>query len=114
MGAPPFYKGYGGRGSSPLSFRPYGPRLPTSPGLFTPAMGRKQTLLQRRWRPISDPMLNDEAIAVIALTIRAEVAHRLGSLRLLPETEEELAVAMLNALDEAGFEVVRREATSTD
>jgi hypothetical protein len=56
-------------------------------------------------------MFPDEAIAVIALTIRAEVAHRLGSLRLLPEAEEELAIAMLNALEEAGFDVVRREAT---
>jgi hypothetical protein len=59
-------------------------------------------------------MFADEAIAVIALTIRAEVARRLGSLRLLPESEEELAVAMLNALDEAGFDIVRREATPTD
>jgi hypothetical protein len=59
-------------------------------------------------------MFDDEAIAVIALTIRAEVAHRLGSLRLLPEAEEELAVAMLNALDKAGFDVFRRNATPTD
>lgn len=59
-------------------------------------------------------MFADEAIAAIALTIRAEIARRLGSLRLLPEAEEELAVAMLNALDDAGFEVVRREVTSTD
>lgn len=59
-------------------------------------------------------MFADESIAVIAQTIRAEVARRLGSLRLLPEAEEELAVAMLNALDEAGFDVVRREATPTD
>lgn len=59
-------------------------------------------------------MFADEAIAVIALTIRAEVARRLGSLRLLPEAENELAVAMLNALEEAGFDVVRREATPTD
>ena len=59
-------------------------------------------------------MFADEAIAVIALTIRAEVARRLGSLRLLPEAEEELAVAMLKALDEAGFDVIPRETTPTD
>ena len=31
-----------------------------------------------------------------------------GSMRLLPETEEQLAVAILNALDEAGFKIVKR------
>ena len=59
-------------------------------------------------------MFDDEAIAVVALTIRAEVARRLGSLRLMPEAEEDLALAMLNALVEAGFDVVRRDATPTD
>ena len=59
-------------------------------------------------------MFADEAIAAIALTIRAEIARRLGSLRLLPEAEEELAVAMLNALEEAGFDVVRKEVPPTD
>ena len=59
-------------------------------------------------------MFDDDAIAVIALTIRAQVAHRLGSLRLMPEAEEELALAMLHALDEGGFDVVRRDATPTD
>jgi len=59
-------------------------------------------------------MFPDEAIVVIARAIRAEVAHRLGSLRLLPEAEEELAVAMLNALDEAGFDVVSRKQQPTD
>jgi hypothetical protein len=59
-------------------------------------------------------MLPDEAIAVIALAIREEGAHRLGSLRLLPEAEEELAVAMLNALDEAGFDIVSRNQHPTD
>jgi hypothetical protein len=53
-------------------------------------------------------MFTDEAIAVIARAIQAEVAHPLGSMRLLPETEEELALAILNALDEAGFDVVSR------
>jgi hypothetical protein len=54
-------------------------------------------------------MFPDQAVAVIAQAIRAEVARRLGSLRLSPEAENELAVAMLNSLDEAGFEVVSRK-----
>jgi hypothetical protein len=54
-------------------------------------------------------MFAHDAIEVIAATIREEVARRLGALRLMPEAEEELAVAMLNALDEAGFDVTRRE-----
>ena len=48
-------------------------------------------------------------MAVIAEAIKADVAHPLGSMRLLPDSEEEVALAVLNALDEAGFEVVRRE-----
>jgi|tagenome__1003787_1003787.scaffolds.fasta_scaffold20693600_3 hypothetical protein len=57
-------------------------------------------------------MFADEAMAVIAQAIRAQVACRLGSLWLLAESEEDLAVAMLNAPDEAGFDLVPREASS--
>jgi hypothetical protein len=53
-------------------------------------------------------MFSDDIIAVMARAIQSEVAHPLGSMRLLPESEQELALAILNALDEAGFEVVRR------
>ena len=53
-------------------------------------------------------MFNDEIIAVIARAIRSEVAHPLGAMRHLPATEEEVALAILNSLDEAGFEVVSR------
>jgi hypothetical protein len=53
-------------------------------------------------------MFSDDVIATVARAIQSEVAHPLGSMRLLPETEEELALAILNALDEAGFDVVRR------
>jgi hypothetical protein len=59
-------------------------------------------------------MFDDDAVAAIALTIRAEVARRLGSLRLMPEAEHELAVAMLTALHDAGFNIVRRDSTSTE
>ena len=54
-------------------------------------------------------MFSDEVVALIARAIQGEIAHPLGSMRMLPETEEELAMAILNALDEAGFDLVRRE-----
>jgi hypothetical protein len=54
-------------------------------------------------------MFSDEVIAIIAAAIQAEVAHPVASMRLLPESEQELAVAILNALDSAGFEVGKRE-----
>lgn len=54
-------------------------------------------------------MFSDEVIAAIAKAIKSEVAHPLGAMRHLPASEEEVALTVLNALDEAGFEVVRRE-----
>jgi hypothetical protein len=48
------------------------------------------------------------AVGVIAAAIREEVAHPLGSMRLLPESEEELAEAIVAALACAGLEIVRR------
>jgi hypothetical protein len=54
-------------------------------------------------------MFSDEVIAVIAEAIKSEVAHPLGAMRHLPASEEEVALTVLNALDEAGFEVVRRK-----
>jgi hypothetical protein len=59
-------------------------------------------------------MFPDKAVEAVELAIRAEVALRLGSLRLMPEAEEELALAMLNALHEAGFDLVDREQRPTD
>jgi hypothetical protein len=58
-------------------------------------------------------MFTDEIIALIADAIKSEVAHPLGAMRHLPSTEEEVALTILNALDEAGFEVVRREERPT-
>ena len=58
-------------------------------------------------------MITDEIIAVIADAIKSEVAHPLGAMRHLPSTEEEVALTVLNALDEAGFEVVRRDELGT-
>ena len=57
-------------------------------------------------------MFTDEIISVIAQAIKSEVAHPLGSMRQLPATEEELALTILNSLDEAGFEVISREQQS--
>jgi hypothetical protein len=54
-------------------------------------------------------MFTDEIIALVARAIKSEVAHPLGSMRHLPSSEEEVALTVLNALDEAGFEIVRRE-----
>ena len=53
--------------------------------------------------------MTDEIIAVIARAIQSEVAHPLGAIRYLPASEEEVALTILNALDEAGFDVVSRE-----
>ena len=54
-------------------------------------------------------MFSDKVIAVIAEAIKSEVAHPLGEMRLLPPSEEEVAFTILNALDEAGFDVISRE-----
>ena len=54
-------------------------------------------------------MFPDEAINALKSAIREQVSRRLGSLRLMPEAEEELALVMLNALREAGFEVADRK-----
>ena len=52
---------------------------------------------------------SDEVVDVIARATKSEVAHPLGSMRDLPASEEEVARTILNALDEAGFEVIVRE-----
>ena len=54
-------------------------------------------------------MFSDEIIAVIAKAIQSEVAHPLGAMRHLPASEEQVALTVLNALDEAGFDVASRE-----
>lgn len=54
-------------------------------------------------------MFSDDVINLIAQAIKSEVAHPLGEMRHLPASEEEVALTVLNTLDEAGFDVVRRE-----
>ena len=54
-------------------------------------------------------MFTDEIIGVIADAIKSEVAHPLDAMRHLPVSEEEVALTILNSLDEAGYKVVSRE-----
>jgi hypothetical protein len=54
-------------------------------------------------------MCTDEIISVLARAIKSEVAHPLGAMRHLPVSEEEVALTILNALDEAGYAVVDRK-----
>ena len=59
-------------------------------------------------------MFSDEAITVIAEAIKSEVAYPLGAMRQLPASGEEVALTVLNALDEAGFDVVRKGQQPSD
>jgi hypothetical protein len=54
-------------------------------------------------------MFSDEIIALIAQAIAGEVANPLGSMHVLHAGEEQLAVAILNALDDGGYEIVKRQ-----
>jgi hypothetical protein len=54
-------------------------------------------------------MFSEEVIAVITRAIKSEVAHPIGAMRHLPASEEEVAYTVLNALDEAGYSIVRSE-----
>ena len=68
--------------------------------------------LRREVRVIG--MFSDEVIATIVKAIKSEVAQPLGAMRHLRVSEEELALAVLNALDEVGFDVIRREQQPSD
>jgi len=59
-------------------------------------------------------MFGDEVIATIAEAIKSEVAHPPGAMRHLLVSEEEDALTVLNALGEAGFNVIRREQPTSD
>ena len=58
-------------------------------------------------------MFADEINNVVAAAIKTEVAHPLGAMRHLPVSEEDVALTVLKALDEAGYAVVRREGLPT-
>jgi hypothetical protein len=59
-------------------------------------------------------MFTDEIVGVIAQAIKSEVAYPLGAMRHLPASEEEVALTILNALDEAGYNVVSRKQQPTE
>lgn len=54
-------------------------------------------------------MITDEIIAVIAAAIKSEVAHPLGEMRMLPASEDVVALTVLNALDDAGYTIVGKD-----
>jgi len=58
-------------------------------------------------------MSSYDATPIIAAAVNAEVAHPLGSMRLLPQTDEQVALAIIEALESAGFEIVRRSEQSS-
>jgi hypothetical protein len=51
-------------------------------------------------------MFSDDVIEVITRAIRSEVAHPLSAMRHLPASEQEVALTILTALDDAGYKVV--------
>jgi hypothetical protein len=54
-------------------------------------------------------MFSYEVIGVIRRAIESEVAHPMGAMRRQPASEEEVALTILNALEEAGYTVVSQE-----
>jgi hypothetical protein len=54
-------------------------------------------------------MFTDEIISLVAAAIKTEVAHPLVAMRHLPVSEEEVALTILNALNDAGYTIIRRE-----
>lgn len=52
-------------------------------------------------------MSSYDATAVIAQAIRSAVAQPLGSMRFLPQSDEEVALSIIDALERAGFRIVR-------
>jgi hypothetical protein len=54
-------------------------------------------------------MSSYDATAVIERAIRSAVAQPLGSMRFIPQSDEEVALSIIEALESAGFEIVRSE-----
>ena len=53
-------------------------------------------------------MSSYDAVEVIARAIGSEVAQPTGSMRFLPQSDEDVALAVVDALESAGYEIVRR------
>jgi len=58
-------------------------------------------------------MSSYDATPVIAAAIKSEVAHPITSFRILPLSDEELALTIIDALESAGFLIVRRDGQPT-
>lgn len=53
-------------------------------------------------------MSSYDATAVIAAAIASQVAQPLSTMRFLPQSDEEAALAIIDALESAGFAMVKR------
>ncbi len=54
-------------------------------------------------------MASEDVTSVIAAAIASAVAQPLGSMRFLPQSDEALALAVVDALEQAGFRIVRAD-----
>ena len=59
-------------------------------------------------------MSSYDAQSVIEEALRAEVVLTGGFLRLRPHTDEQIALNLIEALEAAGFEIVRKEPPASD
>jgi len=59
-------------------------------------------------------MSSYDATPVIAAAISSKVAHPITSFRLLPLSDEELALDIIEAIESAGFKIVRWDEQSSD
>jgi hypothetical protein len=53
-------------------------------------------------------MATEDPVGVIASAIRSLVRQPLGAPRILMDSDEQIALAVIEALEEAGFEIVKR------
>ena len=57
-------------------------------------------------------MSSYDAAPVIAAAINSKVAHPITSFRILPLSDEELALDIIEALENAGFKIVKQDEQS--
>ncbi len=54
-------------------------------------------------------MSSYDAAPVIQRAIQSLVAQPLGSMRFLPQSDEEVALSLIEALESAGFKIVKQD-----
>lgn len=59
-------------------------------------------------------MSSYDATAVIAAAIASQVAQPVSTMRFLPQSDEEAALAIIDALESAGFVIVQRDEQPTN